>query len=324
MLDEIDSLVGIELSQIRSIIQDSAQSNSGIIPKVILNLIGTGGKNIRPKLAILASRIFGYQGDKNLYIASAVELVHNATLLHDDVIDEGEVRRGVSTANKIWGNKTSILVGDLLLSQALQHMAKARSLQALEILAKAAGTISSGEIKQLEYSSNIEITIEQYIEITTAKTAALFSAACEMGAVIAAAAAAQQEALGNYGLNLGIAFQIIDDVLDYSGSEKQTGKKIGNDFYNQKITIPVIMALQEANQEKKEFWRRATEKKQNLNNSDLQLALKYLQNHHAIQKSISIATEYAGRAKENLRNLPDNKYRKALLNILNFVITRTS
>ena len=323
MLDEIDSLVGPELLQIRSIIRSSTNSKTSIISKVILNLICAGGKNIRPKLAILSSRIFGYQGNKNLYLASAVELVHNATLLHDDVIDEGEARRGAKTANKIWGNKTSILVGDLLLSQALQHMTKAQDLQALEILAKAAGEISSGEIKQLEYSSNIEITIEQYIEIITAKTAALLSAACEMGAAIAAAAPEQQEALRDYGLNLGIAFQIIDDVLDYSGSKQQTGKKIGNDFYNQKITIPAILALQNATPEEKEFWRKAIAKKQNLDNSDLQLALKYLQNHQAIQKSICIATEYADRAKNNLCNLPDNEYSKALSSILDFVIKRT-
>jgi len=228
-----------DMERVNQLILSKAGSDVAMIPEVANHLISSGGKRLRPMLTLASATMFGYSGDHHVKLATAVEFMHTATLLHDDVVDESDLRRGRSTARMIWGNQASVLVGDFLLGQAFRMMVDVGSLEALDVLSTAASVIAEGEVLQLSVAKNMETTEDDYLAVIKSKTAALFSAACEVGPIIAGVSKAERNALRSYGMNLGLAFQLIDDVLDYGGSAHDLGKNVGDDFREGKITLPV-------------------------------------------------------------------------------------
>ena len=249
-------LVGDDMASVNHIIMDKARSDVDLIPELARHLIDSGGKRLRPMLTIAAARMCNYDGVDHVQLAASVEFMHTATLLHDDVVDESDLRRGKKSARILWGNEASVLVGDFLLGQAFKMMVDVGSLEALRILSDAAAVIAEGEVMQLIASKNTETNEDEYLAVINAKTAALFSAAAEVGAVLANRPKAEQAALRSYGKNLGIAFQLLDDVLDYSGDQDQLGKSIGDDFREGKITLPVVLSYRRGSDENRKFWRR--------------------------------------------------------------------
>ncbi len=249
-------LVAADMEEINRIILDKAVSEVELIPELAHHLIDSGGKRLRPMLTLAASKLCGYPGSGHIRVAAAVEFMHTATLLHDDVVDESALRRGKKTARMIWGNQASVLVGDFLLGQAFRMLVDVGSLPVLKILSNAAAIIAEGEVMQLAAAKNTATTEDEYLAIINAKTAALFSAAAEWGAAIANRPAPEQAALKSYGRNLGLAFQLVDDALDYSGDSDRLGKAIGDDFREGKITLPVILSFRRGSDTERSFWRR--------------------------------------------------------------------
>ena len=258
-LDGMRALVDGELEQVNAIILDKMQSEVSLIPELARHIIAAGGKRIRPILTLLAARLCGYRGNRQLSLAACVEFIHTATLLHDDVVDDSGLRRGSATANAVWGNKAPVLVGDFLFSRAFQLMVADGSLRVLDILSSASAVIAEGEVQQLITSNDTSTTEDAYLEVIAAKTGALFRAACQIGAVVAERPAAEETALAAYGDNLGIAFQLIDDALDYSSHQEQMGKSVGDDFREGKITLPVLVAFARGSDAERDFWRRVLE-----------------------------------------------------------------
>ena len=250
-------LAAEDMGAVNRLILDKAVSDVELIPQLAQHLIDSGGKRMRPMLTIAAAKLCGYTGDGHVPLAAAVEFMHTATLLHDDVVDESDFRRGKKAARLLWGNQASVLVGDFLLGQAFRMMVEVGSLQALKILSNAAAVIAEGEVMQLAAAKNTATTEDEYLAIINAKTAALFSAAAEVGGAIANRPADEQAALKSYGKTLGIAFQLVDDALDYSGDSARLGKSVGDDFREGKITLPVILAFRRGSDEDREFWQRA-------------------------------------------------------------------
>ncbi len=242
------------MEAINRIILDKAVSDVELIPELAHHLIDSGGKRLRPMLTIAASKLCDYRGNGHIRVASAIEFMHTATLLHDDVVDESGLRRGKQTARMLWGNQASVLVGDFLLGQAFRMLVDVGSLPVLKILSNAAAVIAEGEVMQLAAANNTTTTEDEYLAIINAKTAALFSAAAEVGAAIANRPAAEQTALKSYGRNLGLAFQLVDDALDYAGDSANLGKAIGDDFREGKITLPVILSFRRGSEEERSFW----------------------------------------------------------------------
>src|SRR4051812_22875130 len=230
-----------------------------MIPEVANHLISSGGKRLRPMLTLAMTDIAGYAGSGHLKLAAAVEFMHTATLLHDDVVDESDMRRGKLAARMVWGNEASVLVGDFLLGQAFKMMVEVGSLRALEILSSAAAVIAEGEVMQLSVAKNTATTEDEYLAVIRAKTAELFGAACEVGPVIGNRPKAEQAACRSFGMNLGIAFQLVDDALDYGGTAQKLGKNVGDDFREGKITLPVVLAFRRGSESEREFWRRTLE-----------------------------------------------------------------
>jgi octaprenyl-diphosphate synthase len=253
------SLTAADMGRVNELILSKAGSDVEMIPEVANHLISSGGKRLRPMLTLAAAQMFGYQGDGHVKLATSVEFMHTATLLHDDVVDESDLRRGKKTARMIWGNQASVLVGDFLLGQAFKMMVEVGSLDALDILSTAASIIAEGEVMQLAAAKNLETTEDEHFAVIKAKTAALFSAAAEVGPVIAGATAHDRAALRSYGMNLGLAFQLIDDALDYGGSAKDLGKNVGDDFREGKVTLPVILAYRRGTADERSFWKAAIE-----------------------------------------------------------------
>jgi octaprenyl-diphosphate synthase len=249
-------LTAADMAAVNELILSKAGSDVEMIPEIANHLISSGGKRLRPMLTLASAQMFGYSGDKHVKLATSVEFMHTATLLHDDVVDESDLRRGKKTARTIWGNQASVLVGDFLLGQAFRMMVEVGSLDALDILSTAASVIAEGEVWQLAAAKNLETTEDDYLSVIKAKTAALFSAAAEVGPVIASASKAERNALRSYGVNLGLAFQLVDDALDYGGSAKELGKNTGDDFREGKVTLPVILAYRRGTAEDREFWNR--------------------------------------------------------------------
>ena len=285
------------------------------------HLVEAGGKRLRPMLTLAAARICGYDGPFHIHLAATVEFIHTATLLHDDVVDESRQRRGRPTANLLWDNKSSVLVGDYLFARSFQLMTEPGDLRVLEILSNAAATIAEGEVLQLTAAQDLRTDDSIYLQVVRGKTAALFSAATEVGGVIARAEESQVQALYAYGDALGIAFQIADDLLDYQGVSSATGKNVGDDFRERKLTLPVIKAVAAADETERAFWQRTIEKGRQ-EDGDLDHALALLKKHGALEATRDEALLWAGRAKESMATLPPSDMRDVLIDLADFVVSR--
>ncbi|WP_171100898.1 polyprenyl synthetase family protein [Ruegeria sp. HKCCD7255] len=291
------------------------------IPEVTAHLVEAGGKRLRPMLTLAAANLFGYTGDHHVRLAATVEFIHTATLLHDDVVDESGQRRGRPTANLLWDNKSSVLVGDYLFSRSFQLMVETGSLRVLDILSNASATIAEGEVLQMTAATDLRTDEAVYLQVVRGKTAALFSAATEVGAVIAGASDAQVQALFDYGDALGIAFQIADDLLDYQGDSKATGKNVGDDFRERKLTLPVIKAVAQATPEERAFWQRTIEKGRQ-EDGDLDHALALMHKYGTLDATRADAFGWATKAKAALEGLPDHELRDLLRDLADYVVSR--
>ena len=320
-LDPLAGLVQPDMDRVNEAILARAQSHVELIPELAGHLINSGGKRIRPMLTLAAARMCGYAGEQHLKLATAVEFMHTATLLHDDVVDESDLRRGKQAARVIWGNQASVLVGDYLLGQAFKMMVETGSLEALRILANAAAVIAEGEVLQLSVSQDTSTTEDAYLQVIGAKTAALFSAAAEVGAVVAGRPREEQAALESYGRNLGIAFQLIDDALDYSGSQELLGKGVGDDFRERKITLPVVLAYRRGATGERGFWKRTLEEG-NQTPDDLTYARKLMERHGALADTVDRASHYGDIARDALAIFPESAWKSALLEAVDFCVAR--
>ncbi len=298
-----------------------ASQHAPRIPEVTAHLVEAGGKRLRPMLTLAAAKMCGYEGDHHLKLAATVEFIHTATLLHDDVVDESAQRRGRPTANLLWDNKSSVLVGDYLFARSFQLMVETGSLRVLDILANASATIAEGEVLQMTAASNLKTGEDIYLQVVRGKTAALFSAATEVGGVIAGASEAQVKALFDYGDALGIAFQIADDLLDYQGDSKATGKNVGDDFRERKLTLPVIKAVAQATDEERAFWTRTIEKGKQ-QDGDLEQALALMAKYGTLEATRADANTWAAKARAALDALPDHEIRTMLRDLADYVVSR--
>ncbi|HET8997047.1 MAG TPA: polyprenyl synthetase family protein, partial [Acetobacteraceae bacterium] len=258
-LSALVALVGGDIEACNRAIIARMDSPVSLIPQLAAHIVAAGGKRLRPLLTLAAARLCGYAGDRHVHLAACVEFIHTATLLHDDVVDESQLRRGLASANAVFGNKASVLVGDFLFARAFQLMVDDGSLKVLGILSQAAATIAEGEVLQLVTQNDLSTPEERYLEVIKGKTAALFAAACQVGAVVADRPEIEERALAEYGLNLGIAFQLVDDALDYAADQATLGKTVGDDFREGKITLPVLVAYQAGDADERAFWRRTIE-----------------------------------------------------------------
>jgi octaprenyl-diphosphate synthase len=322
-LQPLLDLVADDMAEVNRIILDKAVSNVELIPKLAHHLIDSGGKRLRPMLTIAAAKLCGYAGTGHVRLAAAVEFMHTATLLHDDVVDDSDVRRGRESARLIWGNQASVLVGDFLLGQAFRMMVDVGSLQALRILSNAAAVIAEGEVMQLAAAKETATTENAYLAIITAKTAALFSAATEVGAAVAGRPPAEQAALRDYGLNLGIAFQLVDDALDYAGESVRLGKSTGDDFREGKITLPVILCVSRGSDEERAFWAR-TLGEGRIEAGDFERALGLMTRHGAIAATLDRARQYGALARHALAGLAPELAGGALSEVVEFCIRRAN
>jgi octaprenyl-diphosphate synthase len=293
-----------------------------MIPEVANHLISSGGKRLRPMLTLAMARLSHYPGDGHVKLAAAVEFMHTATLLHDDVVDESEMRRGRLAARMLWGNEASVLVGDFLLGQAFKMMVEVGSLRALEILSSAAAVIAEGEVMQLGVAKNTATTEDEYLAVIRAKTAELFAAACEVGPVLAGRPKAEQAACRSYGMNLGIAFQLVDDALDYGGKAAKLGKNVGDDFREGKITLPVVLSFRRGSDSERDFWVRVLEQN-DVAEHDLETAIGLVTKHRAIEDTIKRADHYGAIAKDALGLFPASAMKQALEEAVEFCIGRS-
>ncbi|QYX56373.1 polyprenyl synthetase family protein [Roseovarius sp. SCSIO 43702] len=293
------------------------------IPEVTAHLVDAGGKRLRPMLTLAAADLCGYEGDHDVRLAATVEFIHTATLLHDDVVDESAQRRGRPTANLLWDNKSSVLVGDYLFARSFQLMVETGSLRVLDILANASATIAEGEVLQLTASRDIGTDEATYLQVVRGKTAALFSAATEAGGVIAGAEDDVTRALFDYGDALGVAFQIADDLLDFQGDSAVTGKNVGDDFRERKLTLPLIKAIARADDEERAFWRRTIEKGRQ-EEGDLDHAIALLDRHRALEATREDAHGWVAKAHDALRRLPEHPVRGLLADLADYVVARVS
>jgi octaprenyl-diphosphate synthase len=320
-LDALGDLVGAELDSVNRHIIERMQSPVALIPQLASHIVAAGGKRLRPMITLAAARLCGYRGDRHHRLAACVEFIHTATLLHDDVVDESELRRGLASANAVFGNKASVLVGDFLFSRAFELMVEDGSLRVLEILSGASAIIAEGEVHQLITANDLTTNEAAYLEVISAKTAELFSAAARIGAVVAERSREEEEALARFGLNLGISFQLIDDALDYSASQAALGKTVGDDFREGKVTLPIILAFQAGNEEEQRFWRRTVEELEQTE-PDLAQAQALLDKHHAVADTVQRARDYGALAKDALSIFPDTTERRALTQAIDFAIER--
>jgi octaprenyl-diphosphate synthase len=298
------------------------QSPVSLIPQLAGHIVAAGGKRLRPMLTVASARMSGYrEGERHVKLAACVEFIHTATLLHDDVVDESALRRGLASANALWGNKASVLVGDFLFSRAFELMVEDGSLSVLAILSRASSVIAEGEVLQLITANDTETSEQSYLEVISSKTAVLFAAACQVGAVVADRPKVEEEALTSYGQNLGIAFQIIDDVLDYSAKQADLGKTVGDDFREGKITLPVILAFRRGTPEERDFWRRTLEDLDQ-NDNDLAYAMELMTKHGSLTDTVQRARHYGAIARDALGIFPESPEKQALAGVIDFCIER--
>jgi octaprenyl-diphosphate synthase len=320
-VERLHALVAADMQATDRLIHGGMGSTVDLIPDLAKHLIDSGGKRLRPMLTLAAARMGGYRGDGHIKLAAAVEFIHTATLLHDDVVDESALRRGKVTANLVWGNKPSVLVGDFLFSRAFQLMVESGSLTVLDILAGASAVIAEGEVMQLKSTNNLAVTEEHYLQVVSAKTAALFAAAAQSGAVLCGPDDGFTAAMYDYGNNLGIAFQLVDDALDYSGRQALMGKSVGDDFREAKMTLPVILAYARADAATVPFWKKVIESG-NQSESDLDRAITLVEQTGAIQETMRRARHYADAAKAAIALLSSSEIRSALSDIADFCVER--
>lgn len=321
-LQPLLDLVAGDMERVNALILKRAGSDVRMIPEIANHLISSGGKRIRPMLTLACAQMLGYSGEHHVTLAASVEFMHTATLLHDDVVDESDMRRGRKAARILWGNEASVLVGDFLLGQAFKMMVEVGSLPVLAILSDAAAVIAEGEVLQLAAAKNVSTTEDEYLAVIRAKTAALFAAATEIGAIIAGRERDEQAALRSFGNNLGIAFQLVDDALDYSGEEGELGKAVGDDFREGKITLPVVLSYRRGDEAERNFWRRTLQLGE-LRDSDLEQALAILRRHRAVEDTLERAAHYGAIARDALALFPGSGHKAALLEAVDFCITRT-
>jgi len=293
-----------------------------MIPEVANHLISSGGKRLRPMLTLAMAKLTGYAGDGHIKLAAAVEFMHTATLLHDDVVDESEMRRGKLAARMLWGNEASVLVGDFLLGQAFKMMVEVGSIRALEILSTAAAVIAEGEVMQLGVAKNTATTEDEYLAVIRAKTAELFAAACEVGPVLTNRPKAEAAACRSFGMNLGIAFQLVDDALDYGGKSAKLGKNVGDDFREGKITLPVVLSFRRGSETERDFWIRTLEHG-NVADSDIETAVGLMTKHRALEDTIKRAQHYGAIARDALALFPASEMKQALEEAVEFCTART-
>ena len=292
-----------------------------LIPQLAAHIVAAGGKRLRPLLTLATARLCGYEGDRHIALAACVEFIHTATLLHDDVVDESVLRRGLASANAVFGNQASVLVGDFLFARAFQLMVEDGSLSVLAILSRAAATIAEGEVLQLVTQNDLSTSEGRYLEVVRGKTAALFAAACEVGGVVADRPQNEVATLAEFGMNLGVAFQLVDDALDYAADQAQLGKTVGDDFREGKITLPVLAAYQAGDAEERAFWQRTIEATEQTD-VDLDHALHLMARRDAIGTTLQRACGFATAAKAALAAFPDNPLRRALLDVTDYTVSR--
>jgi len=324
-LDALLDLVGDDLERVNQAIINRMQSPIALIPQMAAHLISAGGKRLRPLLCLGTARLVGYEGDRHIELAASIEFVHTATLLHDDVVDESDMRRGRDTANALWGNKPSVLVGDFLFARAFEMMVDDGSREVMSLMARACAKISEGEIHQLLTANDIETEVPAYLHVVESKTAALFAAAARTGGVVAERPEEEKAALEAYGGNLGIAFQIADDYLDYSAREAELGKSIGDDFRDGKLTLPVIHAISRADDEERVFWKRCLEDQEFTDpeaEADLAHAMALLEKHDSLKETVRHAHTYAEKARRALDMFPDSEIKRVMIEIVDFSVER--
>jgi octaprenyl-diphosphate synthase len=317
----LSALVGDDLKHVNALILRRMDSPVALIPQVAGHIIAAGGKRLRPMLTLASARMCGYGGKRHVALAACVEFIHTATLLHDDVVDASDLRRGLATANSVWGNKSSVLVGDFLFSRAFQIMVEDGSLEVLRILANASAVIAEGEVLQLTTANDTETTENAYLEVIRAKTATLFAAACRVGAVVADRPRVEADALDSFGLNLGIAFQLVDDMLDYAADQRTLGKSVGDDFRDGKITLPVVLAFLRGDDEERRFWRRVMED-QEQTDDDLAHAIQLMEKHGSLRDTVERARHYGAIARDALGLFADGPEKRALIELIQFAIHR--
>ena len=320
-VDRLKALVETDLTAVNEEILHRMRSEVELIPELADYLISSGGKRLRPMLTLAAAKLCEFEGSSHIALAAAVEFIHTATLLHDDVVDGSELRRGKQAANLVYGNQASVLVGDFLFSRSFQLMVTSGHLRVLDILSNAAAVIAEGEVLQLATANNTATTEDTYLAVIQAKTAALFAAATQVGAVVAARPDDEEEALESYGRNLGIAFQLVDDALDYSGNQAKLGKSVGDDFREGKITLPVVLAFRRGSTEERDFWKRTMEKVDQ-SDTDLEHAMELLEKHGTVDATIERARHYGAIAKDALAIFPESETKVILQDLVEFVISR--
>jgi len=314
--------VAPDMERVNGTILSRTGSEVTMIPEIANHLIESGGKRLRPMLTLAMARLSGYGGDGHVKLAAAVEFMHTATLLHDDVVDGSEMRRGKLAARMLWGNEASVLVGDFLLGQAFKMMVEVGSLRSLEILSNAAAIIAEGEVMQLAAAKNTATTEDEYLSVIRAKTAELFGAACEVGPALGGRPKDEQSACRSFGMNLGIAFQLVDDALDYGGKAAKLGKNVGDDFREGKITLPVVLSFRRGSESERTFWRRVLEKG-DASAADLEQAIALMAKHRALEDTVQRARHYGAIAKDALALFPDSPMKAALSETVEFCIRRT-
>ncbi|WBH16170.1 polyprenyl synthetase family protein [Sphingomonas radiodurans] len=320
-LDPMIQLVAADMNLVNAAILGRMQSEIPLIPELAGHLIAGGGKRMRPMLTLASAKLLGYPGARHHRLAAAVEFIHTATLLHDDVVDGSDLRRGKRTANIIWGNPASVLVGDFLFSRAFELMVEDGSLKVLKILSNASAVIAEGEVNQLTAARRVDTGEDRYLEIINAKTAALFAAACRIAAVVAERPEAEEAALDAYGRNLGIAFQLVDDAIDYTSDAGTMGKDAGDDFREGKMTLPVILAYARGNAEERKFWKDAVEGRRDTDD-DFAHAVELVRTSRAVDDTIARARHYGQRAIDAIGPFAGGKAKDAMVEAVEFAVAR--
>ena len=320
-MEAVLALIGEDLKNVELQFKKDLYSDVPLIQKVGEYVISSGGKRIRPMLLILSAYLCGYRGSRHVQIASVIEFIHTATLLHDDVVDNANLRRGLASANTLWGNEASVLVGDFLYCKSFALMVADGDLNILKLLAKATTVLAEGEVLQLIYTRNTDITGEQYIDVVRCKTAILLSAACQAGAILGATSAGHEAAMREFGMELGIAFQMVDDSLDYSASEEQFGKSIGHDLEEGKITLPLIHTMKKCTDEER---RQIADivKKELIDKDDFKTVFALVGKYGGIDHTLAMARQYSERSKKCLDIFENSPYKAALLELADFIVTR--
>ena len=320
-IEPLQALVAGDLEKVNKTIVEHMHSPVALIPQLAGHIVAAGGKRLRPMLTLASAGLVGYEGERHIPLAACVEFIHTATLLHDDVVDESDLRRGRDTANAVWGNQASVLVGDFLFSRAFQLMVADGSLTVLKILSDASAVIAEGEVHQLITTNDIETSESAYLEVIESKTAVLFAAAARIGAVVADRPEAEEQALESFGRNLGTAFQLVDDVLDYSAEQAALGKTVGDDFREGKVTLPVILAYAAGDADERAFWKRVIDDTEQ-RDGDLEHAQSLMAKHRTLATSLARARDYADAARRSLDMFAPVPHRAALEELVDFCVDR--